>query len=377
MELKWKTCLRAALTVLCLFLVTHYWESFTRLLGIATGAAMPLLLGGVIAYIINILMNFYERHFFTHRNKPIVQKLRRPICMLAAYASAILIVVVIFLMVLPELIACLQMLLDKLPDAIDALYTWLDRHFSISQVIRESAYFSEEGIDWRTIVTNLGNVLLTGVGGAMGSLISVVSSVFSLVATSLVAVIFSIYLLLGKERILGQIHKLMDAYLPDRFSHRILNVLTVINRSFHSFIVGQCLEAVILGSLCMLGMFIFRFPYATMIGSLVGFTALIPVAGAYIGAAVGAFMIFTVSPIKALLFLVYLLILQQLEGNLIYPRVVGSSIGLPGVWVLAAVTIGGGVLGIVGMLLGVPLAAALYQLLKTDVKNRSLSPYRN
>lgn len=297
--------------------------------------------------------------------------------MLAAYASAILIVVVIFLMVLPELIACLQMLLDKLPDAIDSLYTWLDRHFSISQVIRESAYFSEEGIDWRTIVTNLGNVLLTGVGGAMGSLISVVSSVFSLVATSLVAVIFSIYLLLGKERILGQIHKLTDAYLPDRFSQRILNVLTVINRSFHSFIVGQCLEAVILGSLCMLGMFIFRFPYATMIGSLVGFTALIPVAGAYIGAAVGAFMIFTVSPIKALLFLVYLLILQQLEGNLIYPRVVGSSIGLPGVWVLAAVTIGGGVLGIVGMLLGVPLAAALYQLLKTDVKNRSLSPYRN
>ena len=144
-------------------------------------------------------------------------------------------------------------------------------------------------------------------------------------------------------------------------------------RRFRRFLVGQCTEAVILGLLCMAGMLLFRFPYATMVGALIGFTALIPVAGAYIGAGVGAFMIFTVSPVKALLFLVFIVVLQQLEGNLIYPKVVGSSIGLPGIWVLAAVTVGGGILGIFGMLLAVPLAAACYQMVREDVRKRTAS----
>ncbi|MBQ8186804.1 MAG: AI-2E family transporter, partial [Clostridia bacterium] len=161
-----------------------------------------------------------------------------------------------------------------------------------------------------------------------------------------------------------------DSYLHTRLANRVRYVVRVIDGSFHSFIVGQCVEAVVLGCLCIIGMLIFRFPYATMIGCLVGFTALIPVAGAYIGAAVGAFMIFTVEPIQALFFVIFLVVLQQLEGTLIYPRVVGASIGLPGVWVLAAVTIGGGVLGVGGMLLGVPLAAAVYQLLRNDVTRR-------
>ena len=145
------------------------------------------------------------------------------------------------------------------------------------------------------------------------------------------------------------------------------------NGCFRRFLVGQCTEAVILGLLCMAGMLLFRFPYATMVGALIGFTALIPVAGAYIGAGVGAFMIFTVSPVKALLFLVFIVVLQQLEGNLIYPKVVGSSIGLPGIWVLAAVTVGGGILGIFGMLLAVPLAAACYQMVREDVRKRTAS----
>ena len=147
--------------------------------------------------------------------------------------------------------------------------------------------------------------------------------------------------------------------------------MTTTDTCFHSFIVGQCLDAVILGTLCIIGMSIFRFPYAMMIGCLVGFTALIPIAGAYIGAAVGAFMIFTVSPLQALLFIVFLVILQQLEGNLIYPKVVGASIGLPGIYVLAAITIGGGVMGIPGMLLGVPVTAALYKLVKDNMAKRN------
>ena len=181
------------------------------------------------------------------------------------------------------------------------------------------------------------------------------------------ALIFSIYLLLGKEKLGRQLQKIMERYLRDGWNKKIRYVVGVVNDCFHRYIVGQCTEAVILGVLCMLGMLLIRLPYATMIGALIGFTALIPVAGAYIGAIVGAFMILTVSPVKALIFLVFIVILQQLEGNLIYPKVVGSSLGLPALWVLAAVTVGGGVLGVPGMLLGVPLSAAVYRLIRNDV----------
>ena len=162
----------------------------------------------------------------------------------------------------------------------------------------------------------------------------------------------------------------MDTYLPKETCRKIRAVVKTMDECFHNYIVGQCTEAVILGVLCILGMLLFRLPYATMVGTLVGFTALIPVAGAYIGAAVGAFMILTVSPAKALVFLIFILVLQQLEGNIIYPRVVGQSIGLPAIWVLAAVTVGGGLFGVVGMLLGVPLAATAWKLLGKDMKAR-------
>ena len=159
----------------------------------------------------------------------------------------------------------------------------------------------------------------------------------------------------------------MEHYLKPAWNEKIRYVVGIFDNSFHKFIVGQCIEAVVLGVLCIIGMTILRLQYAMMIGTLIGFTALIPVAGAYIGAGVGAFMILTVSPVQALIFLVFVVILQQLEGNLIYPKVVGSSIGLPGVWVLAAVTVGGGIMGITGMLLGVPTVAAVYQLIRNDL----------
>jgi len=205
------------------------------------------------------------------------------------------------------------------------------------------------------------------VTNVMGAVISTVSSVFSALVTGLLAVIFSIYVLLEQEDLRRQFGKLMGRYLSPRWQGRFSYVLHTVDDCFHRYIVGQCLEAVIIGVLCALGMGLLRLPYATMVGALVGFTALIPVAGAYIGAGVGAFMILTVDPFQALIFLVFLVILQQLEGNLIYPKVVGSSLGLPGIWVLAAVTVGGGILGIGGMLLGVPLAAAAYRILREEV----------
>ena len=181
------------------------------------------------------------------------------------------------------------------------------------------------------------------------------------------------YVLLDKEKLGRQTKCLIRTYVP-RASERIFYVTRVVDESFHSFIVGQCIEAVILGILCIIGMLIFQFPYAVMIGVFIGFTALIPIAGAYIGAAVGAIMILTVSPLQAVQFLIFIVVLQQLEGNLIYPKVVGESIGLPGIWVLTAITVGGGVLGIGGMLIAVPLFATGYRLLKEDVIRRTPEP---
>jgi len=208
----------------------------------------------------------------------------------------------------------------------------------------------------------------------MGTVIKTVSSVFSGVVTTLLAIIFALYLLLGKDKLKSQATRLLQNYCKPKWYGRILYVLRTLNDCFHKYIVGQCTEAVILGLLCTVGMLLFHFPYATMIGALIAFTALIPIAGAYIGAGVGAFMILTVSPIKAVFFLIFIVVLQQLEGNIIYPRVVGSSIGLPGIWVLTSVTIGGGIMGIAGMLLGVPLTAAIYRILQKDLHRREGIP---
>ena len=204
----------------------------------------------------------------------------------------------------------------------------------------------------------------------MGSVLSLVSATVSTAFTAVVSIIFSIYLLLGKEKLGRQISLVMKTYLKPAWYSHLVYFLETLHSCFRRFVVGQCTEAVILGLLCMGGMMLLRFPYASMVGALIGFTALIPVAGAYIGAGVGAFMIFTVSPFQSLFFLIFIAILQQLEGNLIYPKVVGSSIGLPGIWVLAAVTVGGGLFGLLGVLLSVPAASVLYTLLKRDVHRR-------
>ena len=215
--------------------------------------------------------------------------------------------------------------------------------------------------------------VIGGVGGAVDSIMTAVTSFASVVVNVVIGLIFSIYVLLDKEGLGRRCRTLISTYLS-KAADKIFYVVDVLDESFHSFIVGQCIEAVVLGSLCIVGMWLFRFPYAVMIGVFIGFTALIPIAGAYIGAAVGAIMILTVSPLQAVQFLIFIVILQQLEGNLIYPKVVGQSIGLPGIWVLTAITVGGGVLGVGGMLLAVPLFASAYRLIREDIARRNGAP---
>ena len=370
LQLDWKTCLRAGISVVLVYLAIHYWPALTGIIGYALGAAFPLLLGGAIAYVANILMCFYERMFFPRSTSKAVLKLRRPVCMALAFASVAVAVVFLMRTILPELVACLRMLVEKLPGALSQLFAWLEERFHLSEYLAGTNLIPGASFDWQNAVTQALNLVLAGVGGVMGAAMSVVTALFSTVVTLLLAAIFAIYLLSGKESLLYQVRRATRVYAGEKAEKRLFYVLATVNHSFHHFIVGQCTEALILGSLCILGMLIFGFPYAVMIGTLVGFTALIPIAGAYIAAAIGAFMIFTVDPMQAVWFLVFLIVLQQLEGNLIFPRVVGSSIGLPALWVLAAVTIGGGLFGILGMLLGVPLAASAYKLLSRDMKAR-------
>ena len=205
----------------------------------------------------------------------------------------------------------------------------------------------------------------------MDVVVGAVSSLVSGVTTAFLAIIFAIYLLLGKNKIGGQLKRVMHHFVPEKITEKFDYVRKVADESFHKFIVAQCTEALILGGLCTVGMLILRLPYAAMIGAVTVVTAFIPVVGALLGGAVGAFLILMESPVKALIFLVFIILLQQIEGDLIYPRVVGSSMGLPSIWVLTAVTLGGGMFGIMGMMLSVPLASTLYTLLSNEVKGEN------
>lgn len=375
MKHEWKGWLRLGVTLFLLYLAIHYWGALSHGALLVLGTATPLLLGAIIAYAVNILMSIYERVYWPGSTQAAVVKTRRPVCLILAFASLVGIVILIIRMILPELMQSVTLLIQEVIPLLERLAHLLNQNINLEQILASSGVaFADGSINWREIITQAVNWLVAGLGGVMGSVVSLVSATISTAFTLVVSVIFSIYLLVGKEKLQRQGALVLRTYLKPSWYNRLTYFLQTLNTCFHRFIVGQCTEAVILGLLCIAGMLLFRFPYATMVGTLIGFTALIPVAGAYIGAGVGAFMIFTVSPIKALLFLLFISVLQQLEGNLIYPRVVGSSIGLPGIWVLAAVTIGGGLLGIFGMLLAVPLTATLYQILRADVKKRNPPP---
>ncbi len=367
MKVEWKFCFRVGVSVFLLYLCIHYWTSVAGMLGVFVGAISSLLLGGVIAYLINILMTFYEKHYFVKSEKKVVEKSRRPVCMVAAFVTLIAIAVLIVWLVASQLVDCLKLIFAELPYAINSLIELLDKNNLLPQNISDML----SSINWQSKIQQIFSFVNTGVGNFLNVIVTTVTSVFSGVVTGFLGVIFAIYLLLGKEKLGKQADKVLKRYLKTSWYNKTMYVLSVINDCFHRYIVGQCIEAVIIGILCTIGMLLLRLPYATMIGSLIGFTALIPVAGAYIGAIVGAFMILMISPVQALIFLVFLVILQQLEGNLIYPKVVGTSLGLPAIWVLAAVTVGGGMLGVIGMWLGVPIAAACYRLLREDVNKNS------
>ena len=336
------------------------------------GLLQPLFIGFCIAFVLNVPMRFLEGHLFTRTKKPILQALRRPLCILISIVFIVTVLSVIFLLVIPELLNAFGVLAKSIPLFLDAvlkgLQNWSAENADAIPSLQQ--WLANLKIDWAGIGRSLITFATTGAGNLLGSTVQVATSIAGSLTNLMFSFFLALYMLLGKEKLIRQIRAVLRAVFPLAAVRRIEAVLSLSARIFASFITGQCTEACILGTLCWLGMTLLRLPYAPMIGALIGFTPLIPIVGAFMGTIVGAFMIAMVNPMSAVWFVVFLLTLQQFEGNLIYPRVVGSSVGLPGIWVLSAVTIGGAISGIVGMLFSVPVASILYALVRTGTKRR-------
>ena len=338
----------------------------------AVGAALassmkPLFIGFAIAFVLNRPCAFFLRQY-ERRLAPRFRKLGRPFAVLTSYVLMIVIIVALFSFVLPQVMESIRLFAGSVSGYVENLQKLLDQ---------VAGYLDLKSLDLSKLSTYLRDILngvLSSVSTAATQIMAVTGSIISMLVTLVLAVVFSIYMLAGQEKLLGQGRQLLRASLPARFVGPVSEVIRLTGEIFTNFVLGQLIEACILGGLCALGTFFIQADYAALIGVIVGVSALIPVMGAYVGAILSAFLLVMVSPVRALVFLIFLGILQQIEGNVIYPRVVGTSIGLPGIWVLTAVTVGGGLFGLLGVLLSVPVASVLYALLKRDVKRRLNAP---
>lgn len=354
--------------IAALLLLLKYSDALLGGVRLLATLLTPLLLGCAVAYVLNIIVTRIESLPPLRAPSSRLYRVRRPISIVGALVGITVIVALLVIIIIPQLADAFRVVLLGVPPAVNSFLNWLDT-LDLSQPQLEE-WLRALNVNWPDLFKQATSYLTSGVGNVFNSAVSLLGALGGTVMQSFIALIFALYLLAGKDRLNRQFHALADTYLPERFTRRLWYVLATAHDTFTRFFVGQFTEAIIIGVLCTLGMALFRLPYATMIGTLVGATALLPVVGAYLGAGIGAFMILTVNPLQALVFLIFIAVLQQLEGNLIYPRVVGTSIGLPGIWVLAAVTVGGGIGGIAGMLLAVPVTATFYRLLRTDVQRR-------
>lgn len=366
---KWRGTAALLVLAFVLYYAANNLELVLSLLGKVWGFSFPLVMGGIMAFVLNIPMSFIERKLWPNTNNPKLQALRRPISLLGAFVFIFAVLSAVVALVLPELMDAIQLLMKEIPKFLVWLEQWVTDNADMFPSLQ--TWLESLTINWQEVGKNIFNAVSTGAVGVVDGTVSAVMGIFNGTINLMVSLIFSIYILFGKEKLSMQICATLRAFLPEKTYRVILHVCQVAYNSFSNYVAGQCTEAVILGCLCALGMTLLRMPYAPMVGAMVGVTALIPVVGAFIGASVGIFMILMVNFWQAVGFVVFLIILQQVEGNLIYPRVVGASVGLPALWVLAAVTIGGGLGGIMGMLFSVPTASTCYILLKESVQKRN------
>lgn len=330
----------------------------------------PFILGGAIVFVINVPMSFLEKKIFENVKKEnkAARKLARPVSLLLTIVLVVGVIALVMIGVIPQLTKTMGSLMINITDFIPQIKIWIRDFFhdnrEIMKLVDQVQFNPDQAIRWG--ISLLGN----GAGNMMNTTVSAVGSVVSGLATFFIAFSFACYVLFQKEKLHVQVRKVLFAFLPKQKADAFLKVCSLTYRTFANFLTGQCLEAVILGCMFVVTLSILRMPYALLIGVLIAFTALIPIFGAFIGCAVGSFLIFMVSPKQAIIFIIVFLVLQQIEGNLIYPHVVGESVGLPSIWVLAAVTIGGNLMGIVGMLVFIPLLSVVYTIFRKVVYQR-------
>lgn len=338
-------------TLFVLYLAISYWPTVAKIIGNIVHATIPLWAGAVLAYIINILLNQWEHLYDRLFPRAGSSRIKRGLCILLSYLSIIIIIALVLWLVIPEVIACVKLLLAHHSRLIQRTITYFSNH--------SFKYLDPSKINWSTVVKQA----TVGVGGTYKIIKQMASRVVTFGTTSLIAIFFSVYLLAFKNSLRHQFERLIDLWLP-KAKAPLMYVVNVFDTSFSSYISGQCKDAAILGICCFLGMTVLRLPYAYMMGAVTTVTALIPIIGAILGASVGIIIIFAVSPTQALIFLIFIIVLQQLDNRITYPIVVGKAIDLPSVWVFVAVIVGGGVSGILGMMFTVPLFSAFYRIIR-------------
>ena len=358
----------AALLILALIYSEKVFMGVAFLFGITS----PFLVGGAMAFVLNIPMRGFEEKVFGRWKGRAAAKFKRPLCLVLSIVVLAVILAVVVGTVVPQVVATASEVGKKIPAFMERVVEELDRLVrDYPELTSRIDELELTEINWDSTLGGIIDFLKNGAGDVLNSTFSVATGIISGIVNMVISFIFALYVLAQKERLEDQGRRILWAYLPEAVSAKILEVCSLLYKNFSSFITGQCLEAVILGTMFVVTMSLFRMPYALMVGVLIAFTALIPIVGGFIGCAVGAFLILIDNPLQALWFVILFLVLQQIEGNLIYPKVVGNSVGLPAIWVLTAVSVGGSLFGISGMLFFIPLTSSCYALLRESVNDRN------
>lgn len=368
MELNRKTVQRLMLLILfaaAVFCCVLHWDAVIQGIRVVLNVLSPFAIGGAMAFILNVPMNFIETKLFAGRKK---KGWMRAVSLVMAILLVVSIILLVSLVVAPELVKSIRQLIPDVQQQLRELGEWADDYVRNNQDIQ--AFLLQMGQDGTNLLDELIRLIQNSAYNMISSTVSAASSVIGAVANFVFSLIFACYILAQKETLGRQVRSVIHAFLPHRAEIYLLRVFRLSARTFSSFITGQCLEACILGFMFFIVMTLLRFPYATLVGILIAFTALIPIFGAFIGCAISALLILMENPLQAVIFIGVFLLLQQLEGNLIYPRVVGNSVGLAPIWVFAAVLIGGDLFGVLGMLVFIPITSVVYTLFREWVKSR-------
>lgn len=344
------------------------WSYLVQTVTMIWSVIFPLILGGMIAFVLNLLMTWIEKYLYPNAKNKYLKASRRPVAIILAILVVCLVIAATVVIVLPQLASAIMTLIEVVPETIENLTNWFNNQDALVPLVNDLA--NKANLDWGSIFSNVASGINNVASGLATTSVSVLTTSVGAVTNIFLGILFAIYILFSKEKLAKQVERLLTVYVRDDIHQLIENVARVANETFSKFISGMVIEAIILGALVTAGLFILQVPYAAMLGVLQGVMALIPIIGAFLSAAVGVVILLALNPTYAVVYLIFVFFVQQLEGDLIYPRVVGDSIGLPSMWVLFAVTVGGGLMGIPGMLIGVPFLASIYKIIKIDVAYR-------